>query len=74
MEPMISTQWFVTVKPMAEAAIASVRSGRLAIVPQHFEKVYFNWLENIKDWCISRQLWWGRGGTGCGRRPCVRAR
>ena len=56
---MISTQWFVTVKPLAEAAAAAVRDGRIRIVPQHFEKVYFNWLENIKDWCISRQLWWG---------------
>ncbi|MEP7359693.1 MAG: class I tRNA ligase family protein, partial [Anaerolineales bacterium] len=52
-------QWFVTIQPLAEAAIESVRSGRLRIVPQHFEKVYFNWLENINDWCISRQLWWG---------------
>ena len=58
-EPMISTQWFVTMKPLAEAAAAAVHDGRIRIVPQHFEKVYFNWMENIKDWCISRQLWWG---------------
>ena len=60
-EPMISTQWFVTVKPLAEAAAAAVRDGRIRIVPQHFEKVYFNWMdaESIKDWCISRQVWWG---------------
>jgi valyl-tRNA synthetase len=58
-EPMISTQWFVTIRPLAEAAIQAVRDGGIRIVPQHFEKVYFNWLENIKDWCISRQLWWG---------------
>ncbi|MCC6189654.1 MAG: valine--tRNA ligase, partial [Anaerolineales bacterium] len=58
-EPMISTQWFVTIQPLAEAALAAVRDGRIHIVPEHFEKVYFNWLENIRDWCISRQLWWG---------------
>jgi valyl-tRNA synthetase len=60
-EPMISIQWFVTVKPLAEAASAAVRDGRIRILPQHFEKVYFNWMsaERIKDWCISRQLWWG---------------
>ncbi len=58
-EPMISTQWFITIQPLAEAALAAVRDGRIRIVPTHFEKVYFNWLENIQDWCISRQLWWG---------------
>jgi valyl-tRNA synthetase len=58
-EPMISTQWFVRIKPLAEAALAAVRDGRIKIIPEHFEKVYFNWLENIQDWCISRQLWWG---------------
>ena len=58
-EPMLSTQWFVRIKPLAEAAIEAVRSGRIRIVPERFEKIYFNWLENIEDWCISRQLWWG---------------
>jgi len=58
-EPMISTQWFVTIEPLAKAALAAVRDGRIKIVPERFEKTYFNWLENIKDWCISRQLWWG---------------
>src|SRR5690242_8808951 len=58
-EPMISTQWFVTIEPLAKAALAAVRDGRIRIVPERFEKTYFNWLENIKDWCISRQLWWG---------------
>ena len=58
-EPRISTQWFVRMKPLAERAIAAVREGRIRIVPERFEKVYFNWLENIRDWCISRQLWWG---------------
>ena len=58
-EPMISTQWFVAIKPMAEAAMEAVRDGRIKIVPERFTKVYFNWLEGIQDWCISRQLWWG---------------
>ena len=58
-EPMISEQWFVTIEPLAEAALAAVRDGRIRIVPERFEKTYYNWLENIKDWCISRQLWWG---------------
>ena len=58
-EPMISTQWFVRIEPMAKAALAAVKDGRIKIVPERFEKVYYNWLENIKDWCISRQLWWG---------------
>jgi len=58
-EPMISTQWFVTIEPLAKAALEAVKDGRIKIVPERFEKVYFNWLENIKDWCISRQLWWG---------------
>ncbi len=58
-EPMISEQWFVKIQPLADAAIAVVRDGRIRIVPERFEKVYFNWMENIKDWCISRQLWWG---------------
>jgi valyl-tRNA synthetase len=58
-EPMISTQWFVKIEPLANAALAAVKEGRIKIVPERFEKVYYNWLENIKDWCISRQLWWG---------------
>ncbi len=58
-EPMISTQWFVKIEPLAGAALEAVRNGRIKIVPERFEKVYYNWLENIKDWCISRQLWWG---------------
>jgi valyl-tRNA synthetase len=58
-EPMISTQWFVEVGPLAEKALAAVKNGDIRIVPERFEKVYFNWLENIRDWCISRQLWWG---------------
>ena len=58
-EPMISTQWFVKIDSLANAALEAVRDGRIKIVPERFEKTYFNWLENIKDWCISRQLWWG---------------
>jgi valyl-tRNA synthetase len=75
-EPLISTQWFVTIKPLADAAIAAVRDGRITIVPERFEKVYFNWLENIKDWCISRQLWWGHRipvwyCADCGKQTCA---
>lgn len=58
-EPMISTQWFITMKPLAEAGLEAVKSGKITIVPDRFSKVYYNWLENIQDWCISRQLWWG---------------
>ena len=58
-EPMISTQWFVRMDPLATPAVEAVREGRIKIVPRRFEKVYFNWLENIRDWTISRQLWWG---------------
>ena len=58
-EPMVSTQWFVTIQPLADAALEVVRNGDIRIVPDRFTKVYYNWLENIQDWCISRQLWWG---------------
>ena len=58
-EPRISPQWFCNVKDMADAAMAAVRDGQIRIVPDRFEKIYFHWLENIHDWCISRQLWWG---------------
>jgi valyl-tRNA synthetase len=58
-EPMISTQWFVHMEPLAQAGLEAVRDGRIRIVPERFTKVYYNWLENIEDWCISRQLWWG---------------
>jgi valyl-tRNA synthetase len=58
-EPLVSTQWFVKMQPLAEPAMKVVRDGSITIVPEHFRKVYFNWLENIRDWCISRQLWWG---------------
>ncbi len=58
-EPRISLQWWVRVGPMAERALQAVRDGTIRIVPERFVKVYVNWMENIKDWCISRQLWWG---------------
>ncbi len=58
-EPMVSTQWFVKTKPLAEKGLAAVADGRITIIPDRFTKVYNNWLENIRDWCISRQLWWG---------------
>ncbi|MBW6467091.1 MAG: valine--tRNA ligase [Brevefilum sp.] len=58
-EPMVSTQWFVDVQEMADEALAAVEDGRIEIIPERFKKVYYNWMENIKDWCISRQLWWG---------------
>jgi valyl-tRNA synthetase len=58
-EPMISTQWFVDVNDMAKAALNAVKDGRIEIIPERFKKVYYNWMENIRDWCISRQLWWG---------------
>jgi valyl-tRNA synthetase len=58
-EPMISTQWFVEIQPLADAALEAVKDGRIKIIPEFFTKVYYNWLENIQDWCISRQLWWG---------------
>ncbi len=58
-EPYLSRQWFVKMQPLAQPAIAAVREGRVKFVPKRWEKVYLAWLENIRDWCISRQLWWG---------------
>ncbi len=58
-EAIVSKQWFVKMKPLAEPAIKAVRSKKVEFIPKRFEKTYFNWMENIKDWCISRQLWWG---------------
>ena len=58
-ESRLSKQWFVRMKPLAEPAIAAVKSGEVRFVPDRWSKIYFNWMENIQDWCISRQLWWG---------------
>lgn len=58
-EPIVSKQWFVKMKPLAEPAIAAVRKRKVEFIPNRFEKIYFNWMENVRDWCISRQLWWG---------------
>jgi len=58
-EPLLSTQWFMHMKPLAESAIRVVEEGRIRIVPENYKKVYLDWMANIHDWCISRQLWWG---------------
>ena len=58
-EPKVSTQWFVKMEPLAGPAIDAVKNGETKFVPERFDKIYFHWLENIKDWCISRQVWWG---------------
>ncbi len=75
-EPRISTQWFVHTKPLAEAAMAAVREGRTVIIPEREEKRFFHWMENIRDWCISRQLWWGHRipvwyCDDCGKETCA---
>jgi valyl-tRNA synthetase len=76
-EPMISEQWFVRIQEQAEKGLLAVKNGDIKIVPEHFEKVYYNWLENIQDWCISRQLWWGHRipvwyCADCGQQTCTR--
>ncbi len=58
-EPKVSTQWFVKMKPLAQPAIDAVKNGQTKFVPERFDKIYFHWLDNIRDWCISRQIWWG---------------
>ena len=58
-EPRVSMQWFVKMEPLAKPAIQVVREGKTKFVPERFDKIYYNWMENIRDWCISRQLWWG---------------
>jgi len=58
-EPIASKQWFINTQPLAQPAIQAVTDGRITIIPERFTKVYLNWMENIRDWCISRQLWWG---------------
>jgi valyl-tRNA synthetase len=76
-EPLISPQWFVRAKPLAEPAIRAVADGRIRIIPASWEKSYFEWMENIRDWCISRQIWWGHRlpvwtCEGCGTRHVSR--
>ncbi|MHB9032777.1 MAG: valine--tRNA ligase [Anaerolineae bacterium] len=76
-EPRISTQWFVKMQPLAGPAVEAVRDGRIKIVPERFTKTYFDWLENIRDWCISRQQWWGHRipvwyCDSCGQQTCQR--
>ncbi|HUN55073.1 MAG TPA: valine--tRNA ligase [Smithella sp.] len=71
-EPMVSKQWFVKIKPLAKQAIAAVVKGKIKIVPKSWEATYFDWMNNIRDWCISRQLWWGHRipvwyCDGCGK-------
>jgi valyl-tRNA synthetase len=63
-EPRLCEQWYVKMEPLAKPAIEAVRNGETKFIPQRFDKIYYNWMENIKDWCISRQLWWGH------RIPC----
>ena len=58
-EPRVSTQWFVKMEPLAKPAIDAVKDGEIRFIPDRMDKIYYNWMENIKDWCISRQLWWG---------------
>src|SRR6185312_5078573 len=76
-EPLVSTQWFVQMKPLAEKAMDAVRSGRIRFLPDDREALFFQWMENIRDWCISRQLWWGHRipawhCANCGRMTVVR--
>ncbi len=58
-EPLLSEQWFVKMEPLAKEAVAAVNDGRIKFIPERWEKNYLGWMENIRDWCISRQLWWG---------------
>lgn len=76
-EPMVSKQWFVRMKELAAPAIDAVKTGKIKFIPKRFEKTYFNWMNNIRDWCISRQLWWGHRipvfyCDGCGKEIASR--
>jgi valyl-tRNA synthetase len=70
-EPLISTQWFVKIKPLAEKAIRVVESGEIVFIPENWTKVYYEWMYNIRDWCISRQLWWGHRIPAWHCRDCA---
>jgi valyl-tRNA synthetase len=59
LEPLLLDQWYLSIKPLADPAIDALRDGRIRIIPERFARVYFNWMDNIRDWCVSRQLWWG---------------
>jgi valyl-tRNA synthetase len=72
LEPLLMDQWYLRIKPLADPALAAVRDGTIRIIPERYARVYYNWMENIRDWCISRQLWWGHripiyycDGAGC---------
>jgi valyl-tRNA synthetase len=69
-EPNLSLQWFVRTRPLAETAMEAVRDGRTRIIPEMWEKTYFEWMENIRDWCISRQIWWGHRIPAWYCEPC----
>ncbi len=74
-EPLVSRQWFVKMKPLARPAIDVVMNKKVTFVPERFSKIYYNWMENVKDWCISRQLWWGHRipvwyCADCGKEIC----
>src|SRR6476646_8149964 len=75
-EPRLSEQWFIKIKPLAERAKAAVESGEITIVPENFRQIYLNWMTNLYDWCISRQLWWGHRIPAwyCGNAKCVHSR
>lgn len=70
-EPLVSTQWFVKMKPLAEKAIRAVESGRIEFIPENWSKTYYEWMYNIRDWCVSRQLWWGHRIPAWHCRDCA---
>ncbi len=73
LEPYLTDQWYVNVEPLATQAVAAVRDGRTRFVPENWSRTYFEWMKNIHDWCISRQLWWGhRIRHGMTPRQCIR--
>ena len=68
LEPYLTDQWYVKIAPLAEPALLAVEQGRTRFVPENWSKTYFEWMRNIKDWCVSRQLWWGHRIPGVVRR------